>query len=100
MRQRIAILVLVGFMTALGTLVSAQVAGTVRGNCKDADGKPIADATVVWTNVDNGQKYTMKTNKKGDYFSLGVSMGHYNVQLLGKDGQEIFHYGGVVVTAE
>jgi tetratricopeptide (TPR) repeat protein len=99
MKQRIAFLVLFSFL-ALSAVVSAQVAGTVRGSCKDADGKPIADATVVWTNVDNGQKYTMKTNKKGDYFSLGVSMGHYNVQLLGKDGQEIFHYGGVLVTAE
>ncbi|HEX8815897.1 MAG TPA: tetratricopeptide repeat protein [Terriglobales bacterium] len=100
MKQRIAILVLFSFIVALSTAVFAQVAGTVRGNAKDENGKPIADATVTWTNLDNGQKYTMKTNKKGDYFSLGVSMGHYNVQLAGQNGQEIFHYNGVVVTAD
>jgi len=99
MKQRIAVLVLISLI-ASAALLFAQVAGTVRGNCKDVDGKPIADATVEWTNTDNGQKYTMKTNKKGDYFSLGVTMGHYNVKLIGKDGQEIYHFNSLQVTAE
>ncbi len=30
---------------------------------------------VVYANQDNGQKYTLKTNKKGEYFSLGVAAG-------------------------
>ena len=61
--------------------VFAQASGTVKGVCKDAQGNPIADAIVVWTNTDNGQKYTLKTNKKGEYFSLGISAGKYNVYL-------------------
>ena len=99
MKQRIAVLVLISLIASAAPLF-AQVAGTVRGNCKDVDGKPIADATVEWVNTDNGQKYTMKTNKKGDYFSLGVSMGHYNVKLSGKDGQEIYHFSAVSVGAD
>jgi len=99
MKQRIAVLVLISLI-ASAALLFAQVAGTVRGNCKDPDGKPIADATVEWANTDNGQKYTMKTNKKGDYFSLGVTMGHYNVRLVGKDGQEIYHFNAVAVGAD
>ncbi len=55
--------------------------GTVKGVCKDVDGKPIADAVIVYTNLDNGQKYTLKTNKKGEYFSLGVAAGKYDVIL-------------------
>jgi tetratricopeptide (TPR) repeat protein len=58
-----------------------QASGTVKGVCKDATGGPIVDAIVVWTNLDNGQKYTLKTNKKGEYFSLGLSPGKYNVML-------------------
>jgi len=57
----------------------AQASGTVKGVCKDAQGAPIVDAVVVWANIDNGQKYTLKTNKKGEYFSLGLSPGKYNV---------------------
>jgi len=100
MKQRIAVLVLISFIASATVGLLAQVAGTVRGNCKDENGKPIADAVVEWSNSDNGQKYTMKTNKKGDYFSLGVSMGRYNVKLAGKDGQEIYHFSAVTVGAD
>jgi len=100
MKQRIAVLVLISFIASATVGLLAQVAGTVRGNCKDENGKSIADAVVEWTNTDNGQKYTMKTNKKGDYFSLGISMGHYNVKLSGKDGTEIYHFSAVQVGAD
>jgi tetratricopeptide (TPR) repeat protein len=59
----------------------AQASGSVKGVCKDVDGKPLVDAVVLWTNLDNGQKYPIKTNKKGEYFSLGISPGSYNVVL-------------------
>ena len=61
--------------------VFAQASGSVKGVCKDAQGNPFADAVVVWVNTDNGQKYTLKTSKKGEYFSLGISPGTYNVTL-------------------
>jgi tetratricopeptide (TPR) repeat protein len=59
----------------------SQASGSVKGVCKDVQGNPIADAVVVFANQDNGQKYTLKTNKKGEYFSLGVAAGKYNVTL-------------------
>ena len=60
----------------------AGCSGTVKGVCKDIEGNPIADGVVVFVNQDNGQKYTLKTNKKGEYFSLGVGSGTYNVIAL------------------
>ena len=82
--------------------VFAQASGTVKGVCKDAQGTPIADAVVVWSNQDNDQKYTLKTNKKGEYFSLGISPGKYNVQLFKtaddqKAGKEMDHVNGFQV---
>jgi len=74
----------------------AQTTGTVKGVCKDLDGKPIGDAQVEWTNLDNGRKYDLKTNKKGEYFSLGITPGKYKV-TLSKDGKEIYHFNGVSV---
>ncbi len=61
--------------------VFAQSSGTVKGVCKDADGKPLVDAVVVFANQDNGQKYSLTTKKKGDYFSLGITPGNYTVTL-------------------
>jgi len=77
--------------------VFSQAAGTVKGVCRDADGNPIPNAVVVYTNQDNGQKYTLKTNKKGEYFSLGLSPGAYHVALYKtqddfKANKELFHF--------
>ena len=68
--------------------VLGQASGSVKGVCKDQQGAPIVDGVVVWTNMDNGQKYQLKTNKKGEYFSLGLSPGKYVVTLY-KNGDDL-----------
>jgi tetratricopeptide (TPR) repeat protein len=83
----------------------AQASGTVKGVCKDVDGKPLADAVVIYANQDNGQKYTLKTNKKGEYFSLGIASGTYTVTLYrnaddAKANKEAFHFSKVPVTLD
>jgi tetratricopeptide (TPR) repeat protein len=76
-------------------LAFAQSAGTVKGICKDLEGKPIAQAEVEWIGTETGHKYTLKTNNKGEYFSLGIVTGRYNVKLS-KDGKELWHFNGVM----
>jgi tetratricopeptide (TPR) repeat protein len=85
--------------------VFAQASGTVKGTAKDAQGNPVADGIVVWSNMDNGQKYSLKTNKKGEYFSLGLSPGKYLVTLYKnademKAGKELDHVKGFTVTLD
>jgi tetratricopeptide (TPR) repeat protein len=75
-------------------LAFAQNTGTVKGICKDLEGKPIAQAEVEWLGTETGHKYTLKTNNKGEYFSLGIVAGKYNVKLS-KDGKELWHFNGV-----
>jgi tetratricopeptide (TPR) repeat protein len=77
----------------------AQAMGSVKGVCKDTDGKPITQAQVEWTGVETGRKYALKTNNKGEYFSLGVTPGKYNVKLI-KDGKEIYRFSNVAVTVD
>ena len=74
----------------------AQQSGVAKGVCKDVEGKPIVGATVEWVSNETGRKYDLKTNAKGEYYSLGILPGHYKV-TLSKDDKEIFHYGGVNV---
>jgi tetratricopeptide (TPR) repeat protein len=103
MKKHFAILLFV--VLALGLCVPpvfAQASGTVKGVCKDAQGNPVADAIVVWQNMDNGQKYTLKTNKKGEYFSLGLTPGKYLVTLYKnpddlKANKEMDHVKGFTV---
>jgi tetratricopeptide (TPR) repeat protein len=89
-------------LLVLAVVLAAPLAhsqtSTVRGVCKDLDGKPIAGAEIEWASLDNGRKFTLKTNGKGEYFSLGLIPGKYNVKLS-KDGKEIFHINGVVLVS-
>jgi tetratricopeptide (TPR) repeat protein len=93
------VLVVVLAMGLAAPLAFAQTTGSVKGVCKDLDGSPLVQAEVVWTSTDTGHKYDLKTNKKGEYFSLGISPGKYNVQLL-KDGTEVFHINGITVALD
>jgi tetratricopeptide (TPR) repeat protein len=87
------------FVLAVGVCappVFAQAMGTVKGVCKDLEGKPIAQAQVEWVGVETGRKYQLKTNNKGEYFSLGIASGKYNVKLS-KEGKELWHVNSVSV---
>ena len=81
------------------SLAFAQNTGTVKGVCKDLEGKPITQAEVEWTGVETGHKYVLKTNNKGEYFSLGIVPGKYNVKLS-KDGKEIYHINSITVSLD
>jgi tetratricopeptide (TPR) repeat protein len=87
------LLVVVGLSAPLAL---AQTTGTVKGTCKDSEGKPIAGAEVEWTGIESGHTYKLKTNNKGEYFSLGIVPGKYNVKFT-KDGKEIFHINNITV---
>jgi tetratricopeptide (TPR) repeat protein len=102
MKKRFAFFLFV--ILAVGLCVPSVFAqqGTVKGVCKDAQGNPIVDGIVVYANQDNGQKYNLKTNKKGEYFSLGVSPGKYVVTLFKtaddqKANKEMDHVNGFQV---
>jgi tetratricopeptide (TPR) repeat protein len=82
--------------TLLAPLALSQTTGTVKGVAKDSDGKPIVQAEVEWTGTESGHTYKLKTNNKGEYFSLGIVPGKYNVKLS-KDGKELYHLNGVPV---
>src|SRR5436305_2750170 len=102
MKKHSSMLLFVGVALGLWHTPAIGQAGTVKGVCKDAQGNPIANAIVVYTNTDNGQKYTLKTNNKGEYFSLGITGGKYNVAIYKnademKAGKDLYHVNGFQV---
>jgi tetratricopeptide (TPR) repeat protein len=88
MKRNIVFITLVAVLSALYAIPAAAQTATVKGVCKDAQGNPITDAQVVWHNNDNGRTFNLKTNKKGEYFSLGIEPGKYTI-TLSKDGKEL-----------
>ena len=100
MKARITGLFLVA--VALVTLLPAafaQYTASVKGTIKDEQGKPMPNATVELVNGENGQKYKLKTNNKGEYFSLGIQPGKYKVTLE-QDGKPIFQLTNVPIGVE
>lgn len=76
----------------------AQITGTVTGVARDKDGKPIAGATVVLINTQTGGKYELKTDSKGQFYSVGIVLGRYRALLL-VNGQQVDEHGNVIVEA-
>ena len=79
-----AFLFAVGFLPARSQTIGAQAEGKVT-----QDGKPFANATVVFTNSDTAKTYKTKTNKNGEFQMLGVPYGSYEVNVLNEKGEKL-----------
>ncbi len=99
MKKHISLAALLALLFGLCTVPVWAQNGTLKGVAKDQAGKPIVDAVVEFTNTETGRKITLKTDKKGEYFSVGVSPGTYNA-TLSKDGKVIDQVSHIPVQGE
>ena len=99
MKQRCAVVLLAVLAAAVFVPGLSAQSGTVKGTCKDMEGKPLAGAVVEFTGLESGRKYPLKTNGKGEYFSLGITPGAYNIVLL-VEGKEIFRLNKVPINSD
>ena len=71
----------------------AQV-GRIRGTVSDTKGNPLKDARVEITGMEIKRKYKLKTNKKGEYFHVGiVYQGVYRIMVTKEGYQRDFVEG-------
>jgi tetratricopeptide (TPR) repeat protein len=75
----------------------AQMEGSIRGDCKDQNGKPLANAQVILNDVGTGRKYTIKCNN-GEYRSIGIYIGTYKATLM-VNGNPVDEQNGVPIYA-
>jgi tetratricopeptide (TPR) repeat protein len=99
MKRRLILCVLAAMMAALGTPAAWGQFTSVKGYVHDVKGEPIAGATVQFTNQNNGRKYEMKTSSKGEYSSLGLTSGRYDL-VVTKDGQPLWKLTGIQITLD
>jgi tetratricopeptide (TPR) repeat protein len=75
-------LVICAFVLGLVAIAAPGYAqtGQIKGKIVDASGKPIEGASVVIEGSDSGgRKFTVKTNKTGDYIQIGLQPGQYKI---------------------
>ena len=67
----------------------AQNMAQVKGNVIDQGGQPLVNAKIELKNLENGQKYNLKTDKKGQFFSIGISSGQYDITVYDASGKSV-----------
>ena len=72
------------FLVAAASAWSQATAGKVQGRVTDG-GKPVANADVVLTNVDNGKTFKFKTDKDGQFSGVGIPFGVYEEEVTGAE---------------
>jgi tetratricopeptide (TPR) repeat protein len=83
-RAALACVLFLGLAVA-GTPAYAQT-GQVKGKVVDAKNQPVEKAQVVIEATDGmGRKFTVNTNKKGEYIQIGLPPGQYKI-TASKDG--------------
>ena len=75
-------LAICAFVLGLAAIAAPGYAqtGQVKGNVVDANGKPVEGAVVTIEGSDSGgRKFTVKSNKNGDYIQIGLQPGQYKI---------------------
>jgi tetratricopeptide (TPR) repeat protein len=78
-------LAICAFVLGLAAIAAPSYAqtGQVKGKVVDANGKPIEGAVVTIEGSDSGgRKFTVKTNKNGDYIQIGLQPGQYKITAV------------------
>ncbi|HEX9121673.1 MAG TPA: carboxypeptidase regulatory-like domain-containing protein [Terriglobales bacterium] len=99
MKRRLILCVLAAMMAALGTPAAWGQFTSIKGYVHDVKGEPVAGAVLQFTNKENGRKYEVKTNNKGEYNSLGITSGRYDL-VVTKDGQPLWKLTGIQITLD
>jgi hypothetical protein len=84
---------------AAGQMNMADHRGVLSGTVRNANGQPVADATVMARNAENGAQFTATTNAQGAYSFAALPMGTYNVSIE-TAGLSAFRRSGVEVAMD
>src|SRR6266446_6249817 len=91
MKTKFAAVLLALTLVTFGVMPAVAQSGyaKVKGKVTDQNGQPIVDATVDLLSMTNGQKQHLKTDKKGEYYSIGITPGTYKI-TFSKDGKQFW----------
>jgi tetratricopeptide (TPR) repeat protein len=85
--KKLSVVVMAAIVLALLVPAAWAQTGSIKGSVIDENGKPIPDAHIDMVGKETGRKYQLKTNGKGEIFSLGISPGAYDITVTTSTGQ-------------
>jgi len=80
-RRFLVPLLLASLFGAAAASVLHAAAGTIKGKVADDGGKPLSGVKITLLDESRGQTYSVKTDKKGNYFLMGISPADYRLTL-------------------
>jgi tetratricopeptide (TPR) repeat protein len=91
MKTKLTAVLLALALISVAAVPAAAQAGyaKVKGKVTDQKGQPMVDVAVDFVAASNGQKIHLKTDKRGEFYSIGVSPGIYKV-TFSKDGKQFW----------
>jgi hypothetical protein len=80
-----AMILAIGLLPARSQTVGVPVEGKIT-----MEGKPLANAQIVLTSLDNGKVYKTKSDKNGNIAFMGTAYGNYKIEVIGEKGEKLF----------
>ena len=90
--KKISFVMMAALVMALLVPAAFAQTGSVKGKIIDENGAPIADAHIEMVGKDTGRKYSLRSNAKGEIFSLGIASGQYDITVTDSKGQLLTKY--------
>lgn len=73
--------------------IYSQAGNTLTGGARgivSRNSEPLADMRVIFTNPNNGKQYKTKTAANGEYYSSGMAIQTYKVEVLSANGEVLY----------
>lgn len=96
MKMKLTYTVLLAFLFVMSAASLQAQTSTVTGKVTDKD-QPQAGVQVTYKSSTTGRQIKMKTNKKGEFMSIGVPIDSYTVTVVDSSGKTVFSQEGVRV---
>ena len=61
--------------------ILSSATGVIKGKVTDTEEKPVKDARIILQDLARGHSYTTKTNKKGEYYLMGIPPSEYKMRI-------------------
>lgn len=90
--KKISLMIMAALVLALLVPAAWAQTGSIKGKIVDENGAPIADAHIEMVGKETGRKYSLKSNSKGEIFSLGIASGQYDITVTNSQGQLLTKY--------
>lgn len=84
-------------MVALSVFALAQGFTAVATGTVTKDGSPVESVQVVFSAPETGRQIKVKTDKKGNFYLVGLSYGAYRLQVIGSGGEVLYTRDGLPV---